>query len=100
MTTLPPIVIYLLVATVIGLESMGVPVPVEITLIGASLLAVSHITNPWAVAIAASVGAIAGDSVGYVIGRRGGRPLLVRLGRRFPRHFGPPHVAKAERAFQ
>jgi membrane protein DedA with SNARE-associated domain len=100
LTTLPPIVVYLLVATVIGLESMGVPVPGEITLVAASLMAVSHVTNPWAVAIAASAGAIAGDSIGYAIGRRGGRALLERLGRRFPRHFGPAHLARAERTFQ
>jgi membrane protein DedA with SNARE-associated domain len=34
-----------------------------------------------------------------MIGRRGGRALLERLGRRFPRHFGPPHLAHAERTF-
>jgi membrane protein DedA with SNARE-associated domain len=100
LTTLPPIVTYLLVATVVGLESMGVPVPGEITLVAAALLAASHITNPWAVAIAASIGAIVGDSIGYAVGRRGGRALLERLGRRFPKHFGPPHLARAERAFQ
>jgi membrane protein DedA with SNARE-associated domain len=100
MTTLPPVLIYLLVAAVIGLESMGVPVPGEITLVAASLMAASHFTNPWAVAIAASAGAIVGDSIGYVVGRRGGRALLERLGHRFPRHFGPAHLARAERAFE
>ena len=33
------------------------------------------------------------------MGRRFGEPLFGRLGRRFPRHFGPGHVALAERVF-
>src|SRR5262249_34905205 len=37
---------------------------------------------------------------GYAIGRRGGRRLLERMGRRFPRHLGPPALAKAERTFE
>ena len=45
-------------------------------------------------------GAIVGDSIGYVFGRRGGRKLLERFGRRFPKHFGPHHLARAERMFQ
>ena len=100
LTTLPPILVYLVVMLVIGLESMGIPLPGEITLVTASLMAISDITNPWAVAIAASTGAIVGDSLGYLFGRRGGRGLLERFGRRFPKHFGPPHLARAERMFQ
>jgi membrane protein DedA with SNARE-associated domain len=100
LATLPPLLIYLVVAGVILTESMGVPIPGELTLVSASLLAVGGATNIWGVAIAASAGAIVGDSIGYVIGHRGGRPLLERFGRRFPRHFGPPHLARAERVFQ
>lgn len=99
LTTLPPALIYLLVGFVIGAESMGVPLPGELTLVTASLMAAADKVNPWAVAIAASIGAIVGDSIGYAIGRKGGRPLLARLGRRFPRHFGPAHLAKAEATF-
>lgn len=100
MATLPPMLIYVLVGAVIGVESMGVPLPGEITLVSASLMSATGLVNPWAVAIAASIGAIAGDSVGYAIGRRGGRALLERAGRRFPKHFGPAHLARAERAFE
>jgi membrane protein DedA with SNARE-associated domain len=99
LTTLPPPSVYLVVALIIGLESMGIPLPGEITLVSAALLAVGGVTSPWGVAIAASIGAIAGDSIGYAAGRRGGRPLLVRFGRRFPKHFGPAHLAHAERIF-
>jgi membrane protein DedA with SNARE-associated domain len=52
-----------------------------------------------AVAVGASAGAIVGDSIGYSIGKWGGKPLFGRLARRFPRHFGPEHLATAERAF-
>ncbi|MET7420941.1 DedA family protein [Dactylosporangium sp. NPDC005555] len=100
MATLSPVWVYLLVGGVIGIESMGIPVPGEITLVTASLLAVTTRIDPWWVAGAASAGAIIGDSIGYYIGRRGGRHLLERAGRRFPKHFGPAHLAKAERAFQ
>jgi membrane protein DedA with SNARE-associated domain len=97
--TLPPILVYLIVALVIGIESTGIPVPGEITLVTAALMAIGHVTNPWCVAIAASIGAIGGDSLGYLFGRRGGRGLLERCGRRFPKHFGPAHLARAERMF-
>lgn len=97
---LPSELIYLLVGLVIGLESMGIPLPGEVTLVTASLLAALGQVNPWWVATAAATGAIVGDSIGYTIGRRGGRPLLERLGRRFPKHFGPRHLARAERTFQ
>jgi membrane protein DedA with SNARE-associated domain len=100
LTTLPPILIYLLIAGLIGVESMGIPVPGEIALISASLLAATGKIEIWWVMLAGALGAVAGDSIGYTIGRRGGRALLERLGRRFPRHLGPPHVARAERLFQ
>src|SRR5207237_526812 len=47
-----------------------------------------------------SVGAIGGDSIGYAIGHRGGRALFVMVGIRFPKHFGPTHLASAEKAFE
>jgi membrane protein DedA with SNARE-associated domain len=97
--TLPPETVYLIVGLVIGLESMGIPLPGEVTLVSASLLASAGLTSPWGVASAAALGAILGDSVGYAIGRRGGRALLARLGRRFPRHMGPAHLARAEQMF-
>jgi membrane protein DedA with SNARE-associated domain len=96
---LPPLVIYLVVAGIVLTESMGVPIPGELTLVSAALLAASGVTNIFGVAAAAAIGAIVGDSIGYYIGHRGGRPLLERFGRRFPKHFGPPHLARAEKIF-
>jgi membrane protein DedA with SNARE-associated domain len=99
LSDLPPLLIYLVVGTVVLVESMGVPLPGEIVLISAALLSATGIGHPAGVAIGASGGAIIGDSIGYLIGRRGGRPLLTRVGRRFPRHFGPPQLARAVRIF-
>ncbi|MBO4207055.1 DedA family protein [Micromonospora echinofusca] len=99
LTAMPPVAVYLLVGTVIGLESMGIPLPGEITLVSAALLAATGFVEPEWVAIAAATGAILGDSVGYAVGRRGGRPLLARLGRRFPKHLGPTQVDRAEFMF-
>ncbi|HEX6870961.1 MAG TPA: DedA family protein [Micromonosporaceae bacterium] len=96
---MPPTLIYLLIGVIVLLESMGIPLPGEIALVSASLLAASGLANIWAVATSAAVAAIIGDSIGYAIGRRGGRNLLIRFGRRFPRHFGPAQLAKAEQTF-
>jgi membrane protein DedA with SNARE-associated domain len=98
--TIPPISVYLLVGVVIGVESLGIPLPGEIVLVAAALLSAQDHVSAWAVGICAAAGAIVGDSIGYAVGRKGGRPMLDRLGRRFPRHFSPGQVAVAERSFE
>ncbi|GAA3024655.1 hypothetical protein GCM10020229_39910 [Kitasatospora albolonga] len=98
--SVPPNAVYALVGVIILLESLGIPLPGEIALVTASVLAASGVVNPWGVAICAIVGAIVGDSIGYSIGRKGGKPLFEKVGRKFPKHFGPDHLATAERSFQ
>jgi membrane protein DedA with SNARE-associated domain len=89
---------YLVVGLVVGVESMGVPLPGETTLIAAALLASQgELDLVWVIG-AASLGAIIGDSVGYYLGRRAGRGLFDRLGRR-SRHFSVDRIARAERYF-
>jgi membrane protein DedA with SNARE-associated domain len=99
--SVPPEAVYLIVGLMIMVESLGIPVPGEIALVTAAVLAAQHTMalSPAWIAVAASAGAIAGDSTGFTIGRRYGGSLFDRLGRRFPRHFGPGHVALAERVF-
>jgi membrane protein DedA with SNARE-associated domain len=97
---IPPGWLCALVALVIGLESLGIPLPGEIVLVSAAILSAKGVVSPVLVAVCASAGAIVGDSAGYMIGRKGGTQLFARLGRRFPKHFGPRHVAKAEEYFQ
>jgi len=74
---------YLAVAVIVGLESMGLPLPGETTLVAASMYA-AH--NPRLeivlVVLAATAGAVLGDNVGYAIGKRFGYPLLKRFGPR------------------
>ncbi|KMO77596.1 hypothetical protein BST22_06920 [Mycolicibacterium chubuense] len=99
---IPPIAVYLLVGGVIGIESLGIPLPGEIALVSAALLSSRHTLDisPVGVAAAAAIGAIIGDTIGYSIGRRFGMSLFERLGNRFPKHFGPGHVALAKGLFQ
>ncbi|MFE5709385.1 DedA family protein [Streptomyces sp. NPDC056501] len=99
--TIPAVAIYALVGVVIGLESLGIPLPGEIVLVSSALLASQHgDINPYVLGACATAGAIIGDSIGYAIGRKGGRPLLARLGKKFPKHFSEANVALAERSFQ
>ncbi|MFI6014730.1 DedA family protein [Streptomyces sp. NPDC051243] len=99
--TVPPLAIYLLVGVVIGLESLGIPLPGEIILVSSALLASQHgEIDPFVLGACATAGAIIGDSIGYAIGRKGGRPLLTWLGTKFPKHFSEGHIATAERSFQ
>jgi membrane protein DedA with SNARE-associated domain len=99
--TVPAAAVYALVGLVIGLESLGIPLPGEIILVSAALLSSQHAgINPVILGACATLGAIVGDSIGYAIGRRGGRPLLAWLGKKFPKHFGEGHIATAERSFQ
>jgi membrane protein DedA with SNARE-associated domain len=99
--TVPAAAVYAVVALVIGLESLGIPLPGEIVLVSAALLSSRHTgVDPVVLGACATAGAVVGDSLGYAIGRKGGRPLLAWLGRKFPRHFGEAHVATAERSFE
>jgi len=99
--SIPPEAVYLIVGLMIMVESLGIPVPGEIALVTAAVLATQHkmALSPAWIAASASAGAVAGDSIGFLIGHRAGSPLFDWLGRKFPRHFGPGHVALAERVF-
>jgi membrane protein DedA with SNARE-associated domain len=96
-----PLVVYVLVALVIALESMGIPLPGEVILVSAALLAARpelDVSPVW-VAVGASAGAILGDSLGYLAGRVWGERMFDVLGRRFPREVGPDRLAYGEHVF-
>jgi membrane protein DedA with SNARE-associated domain len=70
---------YWAVAVTLLLENTGVPLPGETILLLASFLAYSEhsLRLPWIIVVA-TVAATAGDNLGYLLGHRGGRPLLER----------------------
>lgn len=101
LSSVPGPAVYTLIGLLIGVESIGVPVPGETALISAALLA-SHpgsLVSPWGIAGAAIAGAVIGDSIGYAVGRRLGARLLQWLSRRFPRRLSAAHLAYAEHLF-
>jgi membrane protein DedA with SNARE-associated domain len=72
---------YLAVGGLLFVEDFGIPVPGETVLIAASLYAGIGRLNVVAVAVVAFAAALLGDNLGYLIGRKGGRPLLERVGK-------------------
>src|SRR3978361_838083 len=80
-----------IVALVIGLESMGLPLPGETCLVTASLYAgATGNLSLFAIIAAAVAGAVIGDSLGFWIGRSVGQRTLGRHGPRIGTH--PPKV--------
>jgi undecaprenyl-diphosphatase len=78
-------------------ESAGVPLPGETALITAGgLVAAGQLSLPLVILVA-TVAAITGDTIGYWLGRRGGRALLLRdgIGATHRRHA----VRRADRFF-
>jgi len=72
---------YPLLFLIVMSESAGVPVPGETGLITAAVLASQGNLSIALVIPLAAAGAIVGDNIGYLIGRKGGRWLLERPGR-------------------
>ena len=66
-----------LLFVLVAVESAGIPLPGEIALITAAVLAHNHYSIVWVIVLAAA-GAIVGDNAGYWLGRLGGRALLAR----------------------
>lgn len=83
-------------ALVLG-ESAGLPIPGESALLTAGGAAGNGSLSLLLVILVAACAAIVGDTVGYAVGRRGGRAFLLRDGR----FAGHRHraVAKADRLF-
>ncbi|MGH7039437.1 MAG: DedA family protein [Stellaceae bacterium] len=88
------------VAGMICLESFGIPVPGETTLIAAAVLAgTGHAPlNIWLVIAAAIGGAILGDNIGFALGRRYGYRLLTRYGHFI--HLTEPRIKLGQYLFQ
>lgn len=72
---------YLAVGGFVLLEDFGIPVPGETILIAAAVYAGAGRLSVIGVGLVAFVAAVLGDNLGYVIGRFGGRALVLRYGR-------------------
>ena len=89
---------YPLVFLLVMAESAGVPLPGETAILIASGAAgAGKGFNAWLVFGCAAAGAIVGDTIGYWIGRRGGRALLTRLAGKL--WFKQGHIEKTEKFF-
>jgi membrane protein DedA with SNARE-associated domain len=72
---------YLAVFATIGIESLGIPAPGETMLVTAAIYTgATHNLEITGVIAAATAGAIVGDNIGYLIGRKGGYKLLLKHG--------------------
>lgn len=88
---------YLAVGALVFMEDFGIPVPGETILLTSAIYAGAGRLNIALIMLIAVVAAIAGDNLGYVIGRTGGRAFVRRWG-----HYvllPPERFRKAEEFF-
>ncbi len=74
---------YLAVAVLVFLGNLGIPVPTEATVVVSAIYTVSGELGLLPVLVVAWAAAVLGESAAFAVGRYGGRPLAIRLGRRF-----------------
>jgi membrane protein DedA with SNARE-associated domain len=79
------------------IESTGIPFPGELTLVAVAAYAGAGHLNIVAVIILAAVGAVVGGDLGYLIGRKGGRPFVEKVLSVF--RLEVAHLAQAEMFF-
>ena len=90
---------YWAVAFTLLLENAGLPLPGETVLLLASFLAFSeHRLHLGWIIVVATIAATVGDNLGYVIGRRSGRPLLDRYRSLF--RIPPQTIEQGENLFR
>ena len=65
------------------LETLGLPLPGESALIASSAAAGAGKIGIWTVVVVAFFAAVLGDNIGYFIGRKYGRVVILRHGKRF-----------------
>lgn len=68
-----------IIIAAVGVEGFGIPSPGQALLITAAILSARENTGIYTIMLAAWFAAVGGSTIGYVIGRVGGRKLLQRL---------------------
>lgn len=74
---------YIAIALLVLFGNLGIPVPNEATVVVAAIYTVSDDLALLPVLVVSWTAAVVGESAAFAIGRYGGRPLAIRLGRRF-----------------
>lgn len=89
---------YMVLFVLVGLESLGIPLPGETTLVTAAAFAATGHLSINAVLVTAAGGAILGDNGGYWIGRKGGLAVVRRHGRLL--HIDQSQIRRAHDFFE
>jgi len=89
---------YVVLFFLVGLESLGIPLPGETALVAAATWAALGHLSIYGVVATAAAAAVLGDNGGYWIGRKGGIALVRRYGRFL--HINESHLERAHRLFE
>jgi undecaprenyl-diphosphatase len=89
---------YVVLFFLVGLESLGIPLPGETALVTAAAWAALGHLSIYVVVATAAAAAVLGDNGGYWIGRYGGIALVRRYGRFI--HLNESHLERARRFFE
>lgn len=89
---------YLGVVLLMAMESSIIPVPSEVVVPPAAIMAAQEVSDMsfWGVVLAGTVGSYLGSVVMYVMALLMGRPLIMRFGKYF---FMPPHKVETAEGF-
>jgi membrane protein DedA with SNARE-associated domain/membrane-associated phospholipid phosphatase len=89
---------YVVLFFLVGVESLGIPLPGETAVVTAAAWAALGHLSIYGVVATAALAAIIGDNGGYWIGRTGGLALVRRYGRFI--HLSEAHLERARRFFE
>src|SRR2546427_6342927 len=89
---------YVVLFFLVGLESLGIPLPGETALVTAAAWAALGHLSIYAVVATAVAAAVIGDNGGYWMGRTGGATLVRRYGRLM--HLNESHLERARVFFE
>lgn len=84
-------------ALIFFLEGFGAPLPVEIPLLIIGRAQVRGLFSYWEMVLLMWLSTVAGNTVGYLIGSYGGRPLITRMAGWF--HIRPESLTRVEHWF-
>lgn len=95
--SIPAGLLVLVVGGIVGLESIGLPLPGETVLITGTLIAEKTGISLWWLFLAAALGAVIGDNIGYLIGHLVGFRVLEWARRKLPKVFSTESIVAAAR---